>query len=135
MESTASDPARNAKDAGLSVLYNAECPICAREIDHYARHANRHALPIRFDPFHTTDLQAYGITADLAARRLHVLHQGRVVSGVPAFLLLWRAMPGYHWLARFVGMPGVRHAAAGLYDHILAPLLYRLHLRRQARAR
>lgn len=119
----------------FSVLYNAECPICAREIDHYARHATRHALPIRFDPLNGADLNAYGVSEDMAARRLHVLHQGKVVSGVPAFLLLWQAMPGFRWLARFIGLPGVRHAASGLYDHILAPLLYRMHLRRQSSAR
>lgn len=136
------DPnARNIKDretdtgAEFSVHYNAECPIRAREIDHYARHAGRHALPIRFDPLNGADLTAYVVSEDVAARSLHVLHQGRVVSGVPAFLLLWQAMPGYRWLGRVVGVPWVRHAAAGIYDHVLAPALYRMHLRRQTHAR
>ncbi|SDX45451.1 thiol-disulfide oxidoreductase DCC family protein [Roseicitreum antarcticum] len=126
VEKASSPPAKTE----LSVLYNAACPVCAREIDHYARHADRHALPIRFDGLQTADPAAYGVSADTAARRLHVLHDGRVLSGVPAFVALWRAMPGYRWLARIVDLPGLRQLSAAVYDHALAPLLYRLHLRR-----
>ena len=47
---------------------------------------------------------------------------------------LWQQMPRYRWLARIVALPGIRQAATLVYDHILAPLLYRSHLRRQRRA-
>lgn len=120
-------------ESDVSVLHNAECPVCAREINHYARHAERHALPIRFDGLQTADLAAYGVSADMAARRLHVLHRGQVLSGVPAFVVLWRAMPGYRWLARLVDLPGIGQLAVVVYDHALAPLLYRMHLRRSRR--
>jgi len=32
-----------------------------------------------------------------------------------------------------VGLPGLRHVASALYDHALAQLIYRWHLRRLAR--
>ena len=115
------------------VLYNDQCPVCSFEINHYATYAKRNGLPIRFDDLNGPDREAWGIDADTAARRLYVLRDGELYDGIPAFLELWREMPRYHWLARVVGLPGVRRVAAIGYDHILAPLIYRWHLRRKAR--
>ena len=115
-----------------AVLYNAECPVCNFEISHYAGYAAREGLPIRFDDLNGAGREAWGLSADQAARRLYVLHEGQLTSGIPAFLVLWRQMPRYRWLARVVGLPGVRQVAGLVYDHVLAPLIYRWHLRRQA---
>ena len=115
------------------VLYNGACPVCAAEIGHYRGYAGPRALPIRFHDLNATDLARWGLTPDQAARRLYVARDGRIESGIPAFLTLWREMPRYRWLARLVGLPGVRQVAALLYDHVLASLLYRWHLRRQRR--
>ncbi|TFL19121.1 thiol-disulfide oxidoreductase DCC family protein [Jannaschia formosa] len=115
------------------VLYNAECPICSREIDHYRGRAQRNGLPIRFDALQGPGLADWGVDADAAARRLHVRHQGRVVSGMEAFRLLWRQMPQIAWLARVTGAPGLRQGSDWLYDRVAAPLLYRMHRRRVAR--
>lgn len=113
-----------------SVLYNANCPVCDFEIGHYARYAAKTGLPIRFDDLNTDARHVWGLDADTAARRLYVLHNGALTSGIPAFLVLWAQMPRYRVLARIVGLPGIRHIAAAAYDHVLAPLIYRWHLRR-----
>jgi len=115
------------------VLYNHDCPVCRAEITHYADYAGREGLAIGFDDLNRVDLGMWGVTADQAARRLHVVHEGQVLSGLPAFITLWRQMPRYRWLARIVALPGLRQAATLVYDHVLAPLLYRSHLRRQRR--
>lgn len=115
----------------LGVLYNGTCPVCRTEVDHYADYCAARDLPIRFDDLTECDLKAWGVTADAAARRLHVRQGDLVLVGVPAFLALWAEMPRYRWLARLVGLPGVRQAAIAIYDGVLAPLLYRAHLRRQ----
>ena len=115
------------------VLYNAECPVCAAEINHYARYAADKALPLAFDDLNATALSQWGVSADQAAQRLHVLKNGEVFSGIPAFLALWADMPRYRFLARLVGLPGVRHIAVQVYDRVLAPWLYRKHLKRLAR--
>lgn len=119
--------------APLRVLYNADCPVCRAEIDHYAAHARTRDLPIRFDDLNGTDLALWGISPEDAARRLHVLHEGRVVAGMDAFRLLWQAMPRYRWLARFTGWPIVRPVIDSIYQRIAAPWLYRAHLRRRRR--
>lgn len=115
------------------VLYNAECPVCRFEIDHYRTQARNGALPIRFDDLCSGNLAAWGVSKDDAARRLHVLSGGKVLSGIPAFIALWGELPRHRWLGGLVSLPGIRHMATLVYDHIAAPLLYRWHLRRQQR--
>ncbi len=116
--------------ARTSVLYNAACPVCNFEIRHYARYAVARGLPIRFDDLNSDARDQWGFDADTAARRLYVLHEGKLTSGIPAFLVLWSQMPKYRWLARVVGLPGIRQVAAAAYDHVLAPAIYRWHLHR-----
>ncbi len=115
-----------------AVLFNAQCPICSFEIGHYAAYADKNALPIRFDDL-SCAAQAWGIDADQAARRLYVIHDGALMSGMPAFRVLWAQMPRFHWLARITGWPIVRPVTVFLYDRVLAPTIYRWHIRRQAR--
>jgi predicted DCC family thiol-disulfide oxidoreductase YuxK len=113
-----------------SVLYNSQCPVCSVEIRHYARYAGEAGLPIRFDDLNTDVWDQWGLDYDTAARRLYVLHGGVLISGVPAFLVLWAQMPRYRLLGRIVGSPGIKQIASAAYDHIFAPALYRWHLRR-----
>jgi predicted DCC family thiol-disulfide oxidoreductase YuxK len=115
------------------VLYNANCPVCNFEIGHYARYAGNAGLPIRFDDLNTEARTQWGLDADTAARRLYVLHDGTLTSGIPAFLVLWAQMPRYRFLGRIVGLPGIRQIAVLAYDHVLAPVIYRWHLRRVGR--
>lgn len=116
------------------ILYNAECPICNAEICHYQRYTTRRGIGFEYDDLNTSDPAQYGVTADEAARRLHVLHEGRVYVGVDAFVLIWSQMPRYRPLAWVVGAPVIRSIARVIYDRILAPWLYRAHLKRIARA-
>ncbi|WP_299968351.1 thiol-disulfide oxidoreductase DCC family protein [uncultured Roseobacter sp.] len=116
------------------VLYNADCPVCRREIDHYARLTKAQALPLRYTDLSAAHLQEWGVTADAAARRLHVRKQGEILAGLPAFVALWRALPRYRWLARLVSLPGIYGLANLIYERVLAPLLYRAHRRRIARS-
>lgn len=112
------------------VLYNGECPICSREIDSYARYAEGNALPLRFEALQDSDLARWGVDAEAAARRLHVLKDGKVFEGLEAFQVLWAEMPRFSWLARLTGLPVIRPLARRIYDYVLAPLLYWMHCRR-----
>lgn len=113
------------------VLYNADCPVCSLEIDHYARISETHKLPVAFSNLNEpAALAQWGLDADTAARRLHVQKDGQLYSGIPAFLILWREMPGYRHLARIVNLPGVYRLSVWVYDYALAPLLFQWHIRR-----
>ncbi|MEM8555768.1 MAG: DUF393 domain-containing protein [Pseudomonadota bacterium] len=119
------------------VMYNGECPICSREIDAYRRYAEARALPIRFEDLNgaSTQLAEWGLTAEDAARRIHVVKDGALLSGVPAFAALWLDMPRFRRLGQFVMLPVIRPMVSVLYDHVLAPLLYGMHKRRHRLAK
>ena len=93
------------------VLYNAQCPVCNFEIKHYARYSSDKALPLGFDDLNSDALTNWGLTADQAARRLYVLHNGAVTSGIEGFLVLWAQMPRYRWLGRLWGMTRLAQAS------------------------
>ena len=110
------------------VLYNDDCPVCRFEIRAYRKRTEADALPIRYDTL--TQAAEWGLTPDQGARRLHVMHGGKVLSGLPAFRALWSEMPHMAWLARLTGWLVVAPVSAFVYDRVLAPVLYRAHLRR-----
>ncbi|MCV6585088.1 MAG: DUF393 domain-containing protein [Marinibacterium sp.] len=115
------------------VLYNHDCPVCRFEITHYADYARDRGLPVRFEDLNGDTLRQWGLTRDQAARRLHVLKDGQILSGIDGFLVIWADMPRYRWMARVVGLPGIRQGATALYDHVLAPAIYRWDRWRQNR--
>ena len=122
------------KAAKTEVLYNANCPVCAFEIDHYRAYTDKAGLPIAFDDLNACELARWGLTADQAARRLYVRQGDVLLSGTPAFLALWAEMPRYRWLGRAIGLPGVKQVSGLAYDYVLAPVIYRWHLARVAKA-
>ena len=113
-----------------TVIYNGECPVCSREIGLYRARAEGE---VSFVDLNDADLAVFGLTRDEAARRLHVVEDGRLLGGVDAFRALWRATPGFRWLARLAGLPGVRQVSGAVYERLLAPALYRRHLNRLRR--
>ena len=115
------------------ILFNADCPICNTEICHYRDYAKRYGIVMGFDDLNQIDPALYGVDLVDAAKRLHVLHEGRVVSGVPAFVVIWQQLPRYQWLAKIVCLPIVHFLSNLIYDVVLAPILYAAHLRRQRR--
>jgi predicted DCC family thiol-disulfide oxidoreductase YuxK len=116
------------------VLYNASCPVCSREIDHYERLSQTQALAIQYDDLGDDQrLAEWGLNADEAAKRLHVRKDGQLYAGIPAFIVLWQEIPQMGWLARIVSLPGIHWLACTVYDNLLAPSLYRWHLRREKR--
>lgn len=115
-----------------AVLYNDTCPICSREIKHYDKIAHRDGLPVRFDAL-TQDAAGWNIAPPDAAKRIHVRHNGQIVDGMPAFVILWSQIPQYRWLSKLFSLPIIRPLSVLAYDHIAAPLLYGMHKRRQRR--
>jgi predicted DCC family thiol-disulfide oxidoreductase YuxK len=117
----------------VHILYNGACPVCRAEIHHYRKASDKAGAAMRFEDFNTVDLETWRMTEDQAARRLHArLPDGRIVSGVAAFALIWERLPRSHWLARLVRLPLINPVAELAYNRIAAPILYRRHKRRMA---
>ena len=72
------------------VLYNETCPVCRFEIDAYAKRVRADGLPVKFEDL--SRAAEWGLTRDQAAQRLHVIHKGALLSGMPAFRALWSAL-------------------------------------------
>ncbi len=118
-----------------TVLYNASCPVCSREIEHYQRYTEARELPVVYEDLTTAELEVWGLTPAQAARRLHVRKDGQIFDGIPAFIALWKDMPRYRWLARVVSLPILHGTAVLAYDHVLAPLLFAWHKSRLKRGK
>ena len=119
----------------IRILFNADCPICNAEICHYRDYAKGRGIVMGFDDLNQVDLSLYGVSRVDAAKRLHVLHEGTVISGVPAFVAIWQQLPRYQWLAKIVSLPIVHFLSNLIYDFVLAPILYAAFLRRERRRR
>ncbi|MAT00183.1 MAG: thiol-disulfide oxidoreductase, partial [Rhodobacteraceae bacterium] len=70
-------------------------------------------------------------TKDKAAQRLYAFDQGKKYEGVSAFNILWSKMPRYKFLAFIVQIPILNKASNITYDKILAPIIYKMHLKRE----
>lgn len=86
--------------SGLIVLFDGGCPLCSREIAHYRKLAS--FMPIQWVDI-TQDhelLRQWGINREEAMAEFHVLDDlGNIHKGADGFVLLWRALPYYRWLA------------------------------------
>jgi predicted DCC family thiol-disulfide oxidoreductase YuxK len=102
----------------LTVLYDGACPLCRREIGVY-----RGLQPLQPDAavcFNDVNDAALplppGTTREQLLARFHVRDRdGTLLSGAPAFLALWAALPGWRWLARVGRLPGAPWALERAY--------------------
>jgi hypothetical protein len=52
----------------ISFLFNANCPVCNFQIQHYVQYPDRNGLPIRFDDLNSDAPLRWGLDADTAAK-------------------------------------------------------------------
>ena len=121
------------QETPVEVYYDGSCPVCDREMRHYRE------LDID-EKFRFIDISAPNFAAreggpsyeDFMAR-LHVRDaEGRFHTGVDAFAVIWRTLPGrmFTLMARLVQLPGI-HAVASLGYMVFARLRPYLPKRRR----
>ncbi|UTW56137.1 thiol-disulfide oxidoreductase DCC family protein [Kordiimonas sp. SCSIO 12610] len=92
---------------------------------------------IRFQPIADNPdiLREYGLSRADIERRLYGLDaNGRLISGIDAFIMIWGTVPRYRWLAHTMALPPFRYIGALIYDHIAVPFLGSLNARRKRKA-
>jgi predicted DCC family thiol-disulfide oxidoreductase YuxK len=87
----------------LTAFYDGGCPLCRREIAHYRRIDRRSAIHWVDITSDRAALDAAGLDLATAMRRIHAQEpDGRLVTGVGAFVAIWRRLPWYRRLAALV---------------------------------
>ena len=120
------------KKPKIQIFYNGSCSICAPEIQMYkklvAQKKGVKDIPLDFVDISVSEVEEFS-QEDLL-KRLHAkLPNGEIISGVPAFIKLWRQVPGFKGLAFLINLPLIKHFSIKVYDHILAPTLYKRYMR------
>jgi len=101
----------------LIAYYDALCPICRREMGHYARHGD-HIIRLHDANGDLPD----DVDREAALASLHVrLPDGQLVDGWRAFLAIWERIPGWGLLAWLTRPAPIRIPLDALYRW-LAPM-------------
>ena len=72
-----------------------------------------------------------GFGRDDMLARLHAKQGDEMLIGVRAFIALWLRLPKFKYLAHAINWPIMRDMTGLIYNHIIAPWLYRRYLRSQ----
>jgi len=101
----------HANSEPLTVLYDGACPLCRREIAHVKGLAERQGNSglCFVDISRDTEGDALSDAERVALlARFHVQRaDGSRLDGAAAFVAMWRRLPGWRWLAKLAGLPGV----------------------------
>ena len=107
----------------IKVLFNDSCSIYSKEINHYKSIDN---------DINWIDINDLEISTKLSGkshkdllRRLHVVKDNEVYSGVEAFVIMWRNIPKYKWIGNLVALPGVYQISVIFYEVIALLLFYK----------
>lgn len=105
---------------------NEDCVVCHTEMEHYRRIAGRNGFSLPFCPIERNDarLARYGLADTDMRKRLYVqTEDGSLRSGIDAFALMWKQLPGYRWLGWLATRWPMRPVLHAVYDLVLAPML------------
>jgi predicted DCC family thiol-disulfide oxidoreductase YuxK len=102
--------------ARIQVYFDADCPICAREMERCRVLEGAAAIDFVDINKDMSALQSDGIGYEEALARLFVRDEaGRLHKGVSAYAVLFKKLRRYRWIARLVTLPGVRPVLDFLY--------------------
>ncbi|MDX1581751.1 MAG: DUF393 domain-containing protein [Alphaproteobacteria bacterium] len=125
---------KDSGNAGLTVFYDGNCPLCAREIAFYQR--RRGADKIAWQDVSSTPGEdvAPGLSRQQAMARFHVQEgDGDVISGGAAFARLWQALPAFRPFGLVFSVPPFSWLLDAAYPLFLKlrPRLQRLAAKKQ----
>ena len=104
----------------MRVYFNGSCNICNAEISHYKKKTS----DINFiDISKKKDEHTNHLSKNDLFRRMHVYHNGKLISGSESFLVLWGTMPKWRYLSLLLKKPILRQLWKIAYE-VLALILY-----------
>ena len=104
----------------MKVYFNGSCNICNAEINHY----KKKTCDINYiDISKKKDEHINHLSKKDLYRRMHVYHNGKLISGSESFLVLWDTMPKWRYLSSLLKIPILRQLWKIAYE-VLALFLY-----------
>tara|TARA_Y100000389_G_scaffold201485_1_gene244317 strand:+ start:995 stop:1351 length:357 start_codon:yes stop_codon:yes gene_type:complete len=108
----------------IKVFFNDKCSICSKEINHYKKVNSKNINWIDINDLEVSSKLTNKNHKELL-RRLHVVHNKNVYSGVKAFIIMWSYLPRYKWISRLVSLPVIYHLSCLIYEFIALGLYYK----------
>ena len=106
----------------MKVFFNNSCKICKAEIDLYKKEKINEIDWIDITNNHLAEEETAKNSKELL-RRLHVKEGEKISQGAEAFLLLWKRIPKYRFLYKFLKLPIIFQMFDFFYE-IVAFFLY-----------
>tara|TARA_B110000196_G_C20959450_1_gene573221 strand:- start:23 stop:400 length:378 start_codon:yes stop_codon:yes gene_type:complete len=90
----------------IIVFYDGKCGLCSREIRHYIKIAPIDVFDWQDITIPIDGLNRFGISKSKALKLLHAIDEnGKVHVGLKAFLLIWKHLRRWKFLAKIVSLP------------------------------
>ena len=100
----------------INVFYDDRCPLCRREIEYYKKLSALTKIKWSGISENIPTLEKYGISYTESLKVLHAINEdNQMVYGVDTFILIWRQLPKWKWLAKFVELPLIYQLSKGIY--------------------
>ena len=106
----------------MKVYFNNSCKICKAEIDLYKKEKIQEIDWVDITNNQDAEVMTSKSKKELL-RRLHVIHEGELVGGAKAFIIVWSKIPKYHFLSKIFKFKPLYVMFHYLYE-IIAFFLY-----------
>tara|TARA_B110000967_G_C18598811_1_gene418190 strand:- start:321 stop:668 length:348 start_codon:yes stop_codon:yes gene_type:complete len=106
----------------MKVYFNNSCNICRAEINLYKKQNIEEIEWIDITNNKTAEIETKKNDKTLL-RRLHVMNDGKIVTGAEAFILVWKKIPKYKFLYIFFKLPIIFSLFSLSYE-VIAFFLY-----------
>ena len=106
----------------MKVYFNNSCKICKAEIDLYKKEKIQEIEWVDITNNNLAQKETSKNSKELL-RRLHVKEGEKIIQGAEAFLLLWKKIPKYKFLYKFLKLPIIFSLFSFGYE-IIAFFLY-----------
>jgi predicted DCC family thiol-disulfide oxidoreductase YuxK len=102
--------------AHIRVFYDGICSLCAREIAHYQSIAPKETFDWVDIGNNPKSFEALGYSQLEGLKLLHVQDMaGTMHIGLPAFIIIWKHLPRWHWLATLTNLPIIKPILSWVY--------------------
>jgi len=100
----------------ITVFYDGKCGLCFKEINYYRNIAPDNIFDWQDITKSADDLKKEGVSLSTGLKLLHAKDDnGQLQVGVDAFIIIWKQLKRWRFLAAFIALPIIRQTANMAY--------------------